>query len=67
MELKYWGNKGFILCPHCEYKISDVWDYEFPIQDGYESEIDCPDCFGRICVMQSIETRYTSSKRGEME
>lgn len=67
MELKYWRNNGFILCPHCEHKISDVWDYEFPIQDGHEAEVDCPHCSGRICIVQSIEKRYTSCKPGEMK
>lgn len=60
-DLIYWQSRDCILCPHCDHAIRDVWDYEFPLKDGYTTEIDCPNCEDMIFVQIDVETKYTSS------
>lgn len=61
-DLKCWQNRDHILCPHCDYVIEDVWDYEFPFKDGHTTTIDCPKCENLIFVELAIEIKYSSSK-----
>lgn len=61
-DLDFWRNADYIKCPHCMINIDDLFDYEFPIQHEYNTEIDCPECEEKIFVTQYIEFRYSSAK-----
>lgn len=62
-DLDYWRNEGFILCPYCNFKLKEYWDYGFEYVDGYDTEIDCPECDNTICVTINLELKFTSSKK----
>lgn len=62
-NLDHWRNDGYIICPHCEHKITDVYDYGFNIADEYETEIDCPKCEKVMCITINVEVKFSSSKK----
>jgi hypothetical protein len=62
-DYKYWLNTRPI-CPHCDHEIRDVWDYEFPDRDGFQTDFDCPKCEKKVYLEINLELKYSTSKVG---
>lgn len=47
-----------MICPHCGTEQSDAWEYQ--LNDGNETEVDCDKCAKKFRVFAEIKVKYTS-------
>lgn len=60
-ELKYFSNSN-IVCPHCDYKMEDWWDYGIKIEDGHETSMDCSSCEKLVYIKVNSAVTFTTAK-----
>ena len=51
---------GMIVCPFCFNQDEDAWEYN--LNDGDLSKIDCPNCDQKFHVECSVSIKYTTKK-----
>ena len=59
-ELRYL-NQETIVCPYCDYKIEDVWDYIDSSYSDYEN-VECPECEKEFEVSIHREITFSTNK-----
>lgn len=60
---KYSFNKN-PTCPWCDHEQQDCWDYRWPLEDDYTTEIECGSCEKKISVTQHLEVTYSTTGIG---
>ena len=49
-----------IICPHCEHKFSDSWEFSDGMLDGDTEEIECENCDKKFTFNFHLEIRYST-------
>jgi transcription elongation factor Elf1 len=48
-----------IICPYCDYKFNDSWEYN---QDGEDQTINCKNCNDKFNLSVNISVDYSTTK-----